>query len=103
MRKYMGVNKLWGGIHVRRFRDAVVSLPEELTVQILFGLLFSIPLVATIGQFVSSGYLGQFSDIPVVGWPGVGWWRLATPGWLVTLVVVAVYAGGIGWLLYRRT
>lgn len=63
-----------------------------------------IPLLATGGQFIASGYWKSSTGFLVWYWPGVaGGWALHGPVFLLFGGMALLYLGGIAWMAFHRT
>ncbi len=72
--------------------------------QLLLALAFLVPVVATVGQYSSSGFWPQWTNVDLLFWPGATWhWGLRLPVWASMGAMLASYVVGIGWMIQRRT
>ncbi|CAI9002699.1 CPBP family intramembrane metalloprotease [Brevibacillus sp. IT-7CA2] len=69
---------------------------------LLMSLLF-LPLIASWGQFLSSGFLRETVSVSLLFWPKTDW-KIAVPlpGWLIFGVISLIYTGGILWLVQKK-
>ncbi|NRS47725.1 CPBP family intramembrane glutamic endopeptidase [Brevibacillus sp. HB2.2] len=67
---------------------------------LLLIIMLFLPLLASWGQFLSSGFFGQTVSVSLLFWPKTDW-KVAVPlpGWLIFGVISLIYAGGILWLV----
>ncbi len=82
------------------FRSALKSH----VVQALLASALLVPVVATFGQYWSSGWWTTSMPVALLFWPGQGWqWAVSAPVWLSMGAMLTSYVVGIGWLTRRRT
>lgn len=84
-----------------------VSLQSALEHNLVQGLLacaLLVPVVATVGQYSSSGFWTQSIRVELLFWPGQEWkWAVRAPVWASMGAMLVSYLAGIGWLLRKRT
>jgi Type II CAAX prenyl endopeptidase Rce1-like len=93
----------WTAVY-RNVAVAAVAASKHVAIQIPLALALIVPLVATIGQYWTSGFFRQSVGVDVLFWP-TGKWHWAIPMNVTAIVAVlgSSYLLGIGWLLHRRT
>lgn len=85
-------------------RDSIRQLPSSLVFQILLAALFLLPLFASLGQFLSSGFMTHSNRFLILFWPGAEWkWAPSAPVWLTMGLMSISYLAGMWYLLRRRT
>lgn len=86
------------------WKEAIKAIPKNMIFQGVTVLILMTPLVATIGQFWSTGFLSQRASVALLFWPGAKWsWTVQMYGWIIMGIFIVTYLWGIGWMLRRRT
>ena len=89
---------------VHHLTDSIRKAPSSLVFQAFLATTFLVPLVATLGQFASSGFLMGNAPFLLIFWPGAEVrWAPSAPVWLTMGAMGASYLAGIWYLLRRRT
>jgi hypothetical protein len=89
---------------LEHLKDSLVTLPSAMLFQAILAVAFAIPLAATLGQFVYSGFLWRWSPFLVLFWPGVDWkWAPSMPVWFTMGVMGLSYVVGIVYLVRQKT
>lgn len=85
------------------WKDSIKLVPKNILFQLMVVLIFLIPLIATLGQYVNSNFLLENVPVQILFWPGVTWeWSIIMPVWLITSVFAITYLFGIVVLLRNR-
>lgn len=85
-------------------RNMAGDILENRIFQVLLVLIFSLPLAATIGQYVSSGFIAQNSKVLILFWPGVkNEFAISMPVWLSYGCMAISYAAGIVFMFKKRS
>jgi Type II CAAX prenyl endopeptidase Rce1-like len=88
---------------MKRWSSSLRFALEHTVAQSALAAALFVPLVATVGQYWSSGYWSQSARVTLLFWPGVDWtWAVKMPVWLSMGTMLASYAVGIAWLARRR-
>jgi hypothetical protein len=89
---------------MERWLASIQFALEHRVVQGVLACAFLVPLIATVGQYWSSGFWWQSSGVELLFWPGQKWhWVVRMPVWVSMGAMLASYLAGIAWLLRRRT
>ncbi len=87
-----------------RWKRAVFASPSSWWVQGALSAVLLIPLLATCGQFLASGYWKSSTGFLILYWPGAtGGWTLHGPVFLFFGGMALLYLGGIAWMASERT
>jgi hypothetical protein len=85
-------------------KTAAQAVLEKVSVQLVLTFALILPLVATVGQYWSSGFFRQTAGFDILFWPGARW------HWAITMNVALIvgffglsYVAGIAGLLHRRS
>jgi len=71
--------------------------------QIPIAAVLLVPLIATIGQYVDTGFMSKSNPVLILFWPGVdSQVTLTAPVWLAMGAMLLSYTAGVIYLLYRR-
>jgi hypothetical protein len=77
---------------------------ENLFFQITGSIILIIPVIATIGQFLYSGYFWKTAPVLLFYWPGSeGSFSIQMPVWLISSLIFISYLYGIAWLLKKQS
>lgn len=89
---------------MERWSTTLQSALQHPVVQGVLAGAFLVPVVATVGQYWSSGFWWQSATVDLLFWPGQDW-RLAVklPVWASMGAMLVSYLLGIAWLLRQRT
>lgn len=83
-------------------KDMASEVLENKIIQVLLLLFFSLPLAATIGQYVSSGFIVHSSKVSILYWPGVkNEFAVSMPVWLSFGLMAISYVAGIAFLFKK--
>lgn len=67
-------------------------------------LLLSLPLIASWGQFLTTGFLTETVQVLLLFWPKAEWrFALPLPGWLIFGAISLLYVVGIVWLIRKKS
>lgn len=55
------------------WRESAKTVSENVLVQLLLLFVLILPLVATLGQYVNSGFYRETIGVQILFWPGAGW------------------------------
>ena len=85
----------------------LTSFRSALAHPVVLGILAAallVPLVATAGQYWTSGFWSRSAGVLILFWPGLAWrWAPKLPVWLSMGTMMASYLAGIAWMVRRRT
>jgi hypothetical protein len=85
-------------------RLAAKTAIDSSTVQAMFAVVLALPLVATAGQYLHSGFLARTTPVAIVFWPGATWQWAPRISVAVTLAAIgAAYLAGVAALLRSRS
>lgn len=85
---------------MKDLKNALSAMAENLYFQLVGVLILLFPMIATIGQFVHSGYYQKVVPLLLFYWPGSeANYSLQTPVWLISILFFISYLAGIAWLL----
>ena len=88
----------------QRWASAARDAITRPTAQYVLAIALLVPAVATLGQFIHSGFLAKSTTVLLLFWPGRAWsWGIAMPVWLSAGLMIASYVAGVGWMIHRRT
>lgn len=80
------------------------SFPENIVFMFFGALILVFPVIATTGQFMSTGYFSKTVPVLLFYWPGSDVdLRMNFIVWLVMGLMFASYFAGIAYMFYRRT
>lgn len=69
----------------------------------VLSVLLLLPLIATWGQFITSGFLSESIKVSLLFWPQSTWsFFVQTPGWLIFGAFTLLYLAGIYSLIRRK-
>lgn len=89
---------------MRKIKQNLNEVPNNLFFQIILVFIFSIPLISTLAQFITSGFIKQYTLVPILFWPGVNQkLSLPLPVWLIFGAMAISYATGIMYMLKKNT
>ena len=89
---------------VELVRNMASDILENRILQVLLVLIFGLPLVATIGQYVSSGFIVQNSKVSILYWPGVkSEFAVSMPIWISYGLMAISYVVGIAFMYWKRS
>jgi len=89
---------------MERWTVSLRSALKHNVVQASLAIALLVPLLATAGQFLSSGFWRQSSGVALLFWPGQDWqWTVSMPVWISMGAMLTSYLAGIAWLLRKRT
>jgi hypothetical protein len=85
------------------WRQSAQAVLQDVSVQLVLTFALILPLVATVGQYWSSGFFRQTVGFDILFWPGARWhWAIPMNVALIVAFFGLSYVAGIGWLLHRR-
>jgi len=88
----------------RNLAAAAIAVSGHPGIQLLLALALIMPLVATVGQYWSSGFFRQTVGFDILFWPGAKWhWAIPMNAAVIVALFGSSYLAGIGWLVHRRT
>ncbi|MDM8000309.1 MAG: CPBP family intramembrane metalloprotease [Dehalococcoidia bacterium] len=86
-----------------RVQGIVLAVLANPLLQVPVVLLLLVPLIATIGQYVHTGFILKWTPVSLLFWPGVdGEVALSMPVWVAIGAMLTAYAAGIVYLARRR-
>jgi hypothetical protein len=84
-------------------KRATIQLPRNLLFQIIMAIIFIIPAIETIGQYISSGFMKVKEGFPIIFWPGTKVNIFySTYVWISMSIMVALYIIGIIYLIRKK-
>ena len=89
---------------MKKLREVMVSVCENSVLQLVMAAIFFIPLLATLGQYISSNFIFNKSYIHLLFWPGYDKsLSVNIPVWLSFGAMVLSYVYGIYYMCRRKT
>lgn len=86
--------------HLKR---AIIELPRNLLFQGIMVIIFIIPAIETIGQYIGSGYIWSKEGFPIIFWPGTKVEIFySTYVWVSMSIMIASYIFGIMYLIKKK-
>jgi len=80
------------------------KVSEDLILRNIIAIILLLPLIATLGQYISSGFILESTDIAILYWPGVKeQFRIMLPVYIIIGVMLISYVIGIGFMYRRKT
>jgi hypothetical protein len=84
-------------------QGAALAVLTNPLLQIPVAIVLLVPLIATIGQYVHTGFMLESHSLALLFWPGVdGSVAPSIPVWLAMGAMLTSYAAGIVYLAHRR-
>ena len=85
------------------FKRAIIEIPRNLLFQATMAVIFIIPAIETIGQYISSGFMTSKEGFPIIFWPGTKVNIFySTYVWISMSIMIAIYIFGIVYLLRKK-
>jgi hypothetical protein len=79
------------------------SFPENIVFQLLAVAILSFPMIATIGQFLSSSYFVKTIPVLIWFWPGSPFEiKMSVVVWLIMSLIFVSYIAGIAYLFHKK-
>lgn len=89
---------------MKNIKENLNEIPNNLFFQLILVLIFSLPLISTLAQFITSGFIKQYTPVPILFWPGVNQkFSLSLPAWLIFGIMAISYVTGIMYMLKKNT
>lgn len=89
---------------MKKLREVMVNVCENAVLQLIMATIFFIPLLATLGQFISSNFIFEKSSIYLLFWPGYdNSLSVNIPVWLSFGAMALSYVYGIYYMCRRKT
>lgn len=89
---------------MENIKKSLKQIPNNLLFQAILVFIFCIPLISTLGQFISSKFICENSAVLIIFWPGVKWkFALTMPVWFSFGIIVVSYVMGIGYMCKKKT
>jgi|GEM_PF-2364330 len=89
---------------MKKIKENLKEIPNSLFFQIILIFIFSLPLISTLAQFTTSGFIKQYTPVPILFWPGVKQkLSLSLPVWLIFGIMTISYVTGIMYMLKKNT
>lgn len=84
-------------------KKVVLELSRNLLFQIVLVVIFIIPLIETIGQYISSSFMKNEESFPIIFWPGTKVYiGLSMKVFILMSIMASLYIVGIGYLLMKK-
>ncbi|GFP76296.1 CPBP family intramembrane glutamic endopeptidase [Clostridium fungisolvens] len=88
---------------MKKFMQYAKEIPSNIVFQSILAFIFSIPLISTLGQFITSGFISKNTSVLILYWPGVTWnFSVNLPVWLIFGIIAASYVVGIAYMFKNR-
>jgi hypothetical protein len=79
------------------------SFPENNIFQIIAVTILSIPVIATIGQFLNTSYFAKTISVLVFYWPGTAFEiKIRMVAWFIMSLIFISYIAGIAYLFHKK-
>ena len=89
---------------MKKLREVMVSVCENSVLQLIMAAIFSIPLLVTLGQYISSNFIFEKSYIHLLFWPGYDKsLSINIYVWLSFGAMALSYVCGIYYMCRRKT
>ncbi|MBU3093758.1 CPBP family intramembrane metalloprotease [Clostridium sp. CF011] len=88
---------------MKNIKKSLKQIPNNLLFQVILVFIFCIPLISTLGQFISSKFICENSTVLIIFWPGVKWKFAPTmPVWFSFGIITVSYIMGIGYMCKKK-
>lgn len=85
-------------------KQIVNKIFENIILQSIFTLILILPIIGTLGQYISSGFIMERAGVAILYWPGVkSELRIMLPVCVTIGAMLISYVAGIGFMCKRRT
>lgn len=85
-------------------KKIVNKISENIILQSIFVVILILPLVATLGQYISSGFIKERTGVAILYWPGVdNELRIMLPVCVTIGGMLISYVTGIGFMCKKKT
>jgi hypothetical protein len=87
---------------LKSVRNMTSDILENKILQVLLVFIFCLPMVSTIGQYISSGFIMQNSKVLILYWPGVkNEFAVSMPVWFSYGLMAISYVVGIAYMFRK--
>lgn len=88
---------------MNNLKEAIIKIPKNFIFQLIMAVIFIIPAIETIGQYINSGFMSCKEGFPIIFWPGTKVNIFySTYVWISMLIMISTYIGGIVYLLRKK-
>ena len=88
---------------MRYFRKFLCDVTENSFMQFLIAVIFIIPLIGIIGQYISSGFIFDNESVNLLYWPGCNYWlSVFLPVYISFGIMAVSYIYGIVYMCRKK-